>query len=347
MPRITMRMIAKEAGVSLMSVSLALRNRPGISPETRAQIKIIAERLGYQPDPVATELMTQVRAHRQRETEEVVAFVNTYRDPSIFHNYSELVAFFDGARERGAEYGYRVEEFQAHGNGMTPARLAGILKARGVRALLVGPRWLGEPELEMPWADFTSVVVGETVFGANLDRVCNHHVHAMATALRQMWRLGYRRIVACCGDAYEHDRDYEYLLGVDLFRREHPEPELCATYNLPVPWRPDLFEEFFGRHRPDAVVCQSTHPCEWIEQWSRRTGAHCGFACLNLSGEEWSGIDQHSFSIGECAMDQLRLRLLRGVRGTVATPQTVLIKGTWVEGDSTRPVGAAVRAGGG
>jgi len=49
--------IAREAGVSKMSVSLALRNDPSISKETREKVQEISNRLGYIPNRVAKGLV--------------------------------------------------------------------------------------------------------------------------------------------------------------------------------------------------------------------------------------------------------------------------------------------------
>ena len=46
--RVTLNHVAQESGVSLATVSLVLRNRPGISSETRARVLEAVERLGYQ-----------------------------------------------------------------------------------------------------------------------------------------------------------------------------------------------------------------------------------------------------------------------------------------------------------
>lgn len=46
--RITLSDIAQESGVSPATVSLVLRNRPGISSETRQKVLEVVERLGYQ-----------------------------------------------------------------------------------------------------------------------------------------------------------------------------------------------------------------------------------------------------------------------------------------------------------
>ena len=55
-----MKQIAKELGVSVSSVSLVMNNRDHgrIKPTTAKQIRQTAERLGYQPTPLARSLRT-------------------------------------------------------------------------------------------------------------------------------------------------------------------------------------------------------------------------------------------------------------------------------------------------
>ncbi|PJF39796.1 MAG: hypothetical protein CUN55_13570 [Phototrophicales bacterium] len=47
--KITLRDIAKEAGVSLSTVSQVLNNRPNVAPQTRQHVLKVAEELGYRP----------------------------------------------------------------------------------------------------------------------------------------------------------------------------------------------------------------------------------------------------------------------------------------------------------
>jgi LacI family transcriptional regulator len=56
--RVTMADVAREAGVSLMTVSRAINNRDGISEATRTRIHEIIERLGYRPSEIARSLVT-------------------------------------------------------------------------------------------------------------------------------------------------------------------------------------------------------------------------------------------------------------------------------------------------
>lgn len=50
--KVTITDIAQESGVSPATVSLVLRNRPGVSDETRARVIEIAEKIGYQVKPI-------------------------------------------------------------------------------------------------------------------------------------------------------------------------------------------------------------------------------------------------------------------------------------------------------
>jgi DNA-binding LacI/PurR family transcriptional regulator len=47
--RTTMAKIAERSGVSLSTVSLALRDRPGVGPDTRQRVLEVARNLGYIP----------------------------------------------------------------------------------------------------------------------------------------------------------------------------------------------------------------------------------------------------------------------------------------------------------
>src|SRR5215218_7812513 len=57
--RITMADVAREAGVSLMTVSRALNDKDGISEATRLRIQEVIERMGYRPSSIARGLVTK------------------------------------------------------------------------------------------------------------------------------------------------------------------------------------------------------------------------------------------------------------------------------------------------
>ncbi len=60
--RLTIEDVAVAAGVSVATVSRALRGLPNVTPSTRQRVRAVADRLQYHPDPAATRLAAG-RAH--------------------------------------------------------------------------------------------------------------------------------------------------------------------------------------------------------------------------------------------------------------------------------------------
>ena len=56
--RISIRDVAREAGVSVTTVSHALNDKGRLHPETRARVRDVAQRLGYRPNPAARSLVS-------------------------------------------------------------------------------------------------------------------------------------------------------------------------------------------------------------------------------------------------------------------------------------------------
>lgn len=59
--KVTIKDIAREAGVSLGSVHLAMNDKPGVSEATRRKIKKIAEEMDYKPNILASNLKRETR----------------------------------------------------------------------------------------------------------------------------------------------------------------------------------------------------------------------------------------------------------------------------------------------
>jgi DNA-binding LacI/PurR family transcriptional regulator len=57
--RITMADVARQVGVSIMTVSRAVNGKDGISDETRLQVLEVIKTLGYRPSGIARSLATQ------------------------------------------------------------------------------------------------------------------------------------------------------------------------------------------------------------------------------------------------------------------------------------------------
>lgn len=56
--RVSIRDVAREAGVSVTTVSHALNGKGRLNPETRQRVREVADRLGYRPNPAARSLVS-------------------------------------------------------------------------------------------------------------------------------------------------------------------------------------------------------------------------------------------------------------------------------------------------
>lgn len=74
--------IARKAGVTTATVSLALRRHPSIPERTRARIREIADRLGYRPDPQFAKLMAYMRARHPAAAAAPLALLTFHPEPS-------------------------------------------------------------------------------------------------------------------------------------------------------------------------------------------------------------------------------------------------------------------------
>src|SRR5471032_574858 len=95
--RVTLRDLAKKIGVSHTTVSLALRNHPSINPARRQQIKRLAEKEGYRPDPFLSALSVYRLQKRPASFHSTLAWVNRWNPPQSLRRLKEFDAYWRGA----------------------------------------------------------------------------------------------------------------------------------------------------------------------------------------------------------------------------------------------------------
>src|SRR3954469_24928240 len=104
---VTLKDIAREAGVSLMTVSRALRKHASVSPETQSKIERVAKELGYRPNPLISALMSYRRAGKAPHSHSVLAFVTSFPTRDGWKTRKIYQEFFQGALECADRHGYR------------------------------------------------------------------------------------------------------------------------------------------------------------------------------------------------------------------------------------------------
>ncbi len=86
--RVSIRDVAREAGVSATTVSHALNDKGRLNPETRRKVREVADRLGYRPNPAARSLVSG-------RTKLIAAMASLPEEPRVefsdFGYYTELI----------------------------------------------------------------------------------------------------------------------------------------------------------------------------------------------------------------------------------------------------------------
>jgi LacI family transcriptional regulator len=339
--RPTMKDIAAKAGVHYTTVSLAFRNHPSIPERTRQRIRRIAEEIGYRPDPVLSSLIAYRRDLRVPQLRSVLAWATNHPTRSGWRSTRVFVEYFEGARERAQQLGYRLEEFWLREGGMSTARAGQILLARGIRGLILAPQPAAGTELALEWTRFAVVTIGFSLAAPRLSLVANHQFDSMLKLMREVAARDYQRPGLVLPREIDRRVNHSWLGGFLAAQAEWP-----ATAHVP-PFLPETFEEAAFRswraaHRPDCIVT----PTREVERLLRAEGAidpaRLGLAFPSVTPDEpaFSGIDEKSRRIGAAAVDLLSGLLHRNETGLPGAPQRVLIEGTWQEGTTLRPARA-------
>ena len=332
--RVSLSDIARAAGVSEMTVSRALRAHPEVSIATRAKVAALAGQMGYAPDPRLSKMMSYLRDARRGAPGENLAFLWLDAQRSEVEQQPYLQLLIDGARERARTLGFGLEFFFLSEPGLTPRRLGRILEARGCHGVILSPLLSSlEFKLELDWDRFATVVVGRGQVGPALHRVSPDHYQGMALAMKELARLGCRRIALCSGSGSLARQDHRWDAS---FAAHHP-LGLAAAAEFMLVGDSITFpamQRWLRRTRPDAVLFHGVPSTREVIAGLRKIVPGLVVASLDWIPGLWEptvgGINQRYDVMGINAVDLVTAQVLRNERGLPGNPKLVMGEGNWV-----------------
>ena len=332
-----MQQIADEAGVSHMAVSLALRNSPKISPPTAARIRVIAERLGYRPNPLVSALMTQLRHSKEVKKPSTLAYVTAYPTIDGWKRPGPFLEFFEGAQARAEALGYTLEEWWLRQPGMSAQRFCDILYTRNIHGLLIAPLPPGGVEIKLDWPKFAASSIGYSVTAPPIHRASNDQYGTITLALRELTRLGYRRIGLAIADENDARVKRNWSAGMLVYQQSVPFTERIPSLLATGPFSKE-FAGWFQQHKPQVVLSLASQCPRVMQDLGCRIPRDAGFAHLALSAsdKDWAGVNQNSELVGAAAIDLIDAQLRRNERDVPQFPKTLLVQGQWVPGPTVR-----------
>lgn len=182
--------LAARAGVSVMTVSKALRDKPDVSAATKARIKLLAQELGYVPNSSAQGL-------RSRTTKLFGLAVSSMTNPI----FARVVLAIE---ERAYELGYDV--LLAHTLNIPEREEAAIRKflARRVDGIFISPVYRMSAEApiyqELAARRVPTILLGHLApFCSQFCNVETDDVVASYTATQHLLKFGHKRIAFFSG----------------------------------------------------------------------------------------------------------------------------------------------------
>lgn len=336
----SLRLIAEATGVSRMTVSLALRNHPSIPESNRKRIQKVAREMGWKPNPIVSDLMSQLRLVTREANPVRIALVSNHVQGKSWRDYPTHMAYYKGAKERAEALGFELEEFPLFKDGMNERRLSQILWTRGIEGLIVFPI-LGSPgtfKLSMRWDRFVCSTIAFSLSTPILHRSCVNHTSLAMRAVQEACRLGYRRPGLAMEAHQDHRSGHLFLAGYLAACNRQIQPENRIPPLITNDWTEDTFRRWFKDNKPDVVLSIDRPIIDWIERAGCRVPEQIGYISLDLNESMGpiSGMLQNSEQVGAAALDMVVAGLRHHERGIPKHPRTVLIEGAWKSGSTTR-----------
>ena len=244
--RISLKDLAQELGVSIATVSRALRSSPEIGQEMQERVKELARRLHYRPNPFAQSL--------RKEAPRVIGVVV----PNLVTHY--YAAVLDGIEEEAAKSGYSVISANTHEQ--TDAEVKAIdnfisLHVEGIIACLSQNTTDYSHFEEISQMDIPLVFFGRTCLSDKFSSVTANGDVAAQEATQHLIDTGSRRIAFIGGPNHldmVRRRKHGYLEAL----RENRIPidrDLVVCDRFDYDWALEATIRLLqSENRPDAIL---------------------------------------------------------------------------------------------
>jgi DNA-binding LacI/PurR family transcriptional regulator len=336
--RITMRDVAHELGLSHVTVSAVLRNRPGASDATRKRVIQKAKAMGYVPDPMLSALSLYRKSSRDAPIQATLAWINQWPQPEQLRKHKEFDLYWTGAKRTAKRLGFQLEEFTL--KELPIHRLDKILKTRHIQGLLLSPVPLRElPEWQtFPWTDYATVCLSRNILTPKTHVVTSSQTANTMLTFDRIRKLGYQRIGFIC----EFWRTRYFGMGYSWAQQNLPQdqqlPPLILNPDATPEQRMKALEQWIRKTNPDAIITDDDQHPYMLKELGYRIPEDIGLATTSIHDTPIdAGINQNPEEIG-CAAVRILVSLLNEQKfGLPEIVNEMLIEGRWVDGSMLPP----------
>lgn len=335
--------LAREAGVTKMTVSRVLNDRPHVSADAKAKVLSAVEKLGYRKNNLVSTVMTQVVRSRSVDYHTPIVFLCDAFTQKLDRKNRSMQMLYQGAREQARKYGFGFEVMYYRDGSLTPKRINQILESRNIQAVAVNVSYRPSSEpLSLNWERLVAATCwGRLYEPANLSQVMPDIPRALRTCFSQLAGRGYQRLGVIMHPDFNNvtsEFTYTTLLryqeGIPKKNRLIP---LLADFEV----KPETILRWVKEQKPDVIMSFNTSHAKFLREGGYRIPEDLGFFVLSLWQPELiSGVLIQREILGQHLINLLVQKLLAQEFGIPQSPLRLMFAPAWNEGTTLRPVQA-------
>ncbi len=323
--RASLQSVSRIAGVSAMTVSRVLNDRPYVRTEVRERVLAAANQCNYRPDPELRKLMSNLRTRRVRRVQARLGMIVEAAQSSS-HYRKELLS---GARRRAEELGFALETVCLEELCENPQAVLRVLHNRGIEGLLLTPTANKQRFARVGrWAEFSVVAATYMVSSPEFDLVVHNHFRNMELICQALDDHGFQRIGLAIPKMID-ELTHRHLSGsFGVFHLDSDRVMLPVLRHSNSADRKAEFKEWYERVHPDSIIVGSGEIAQWVVDRSGLAIPKSIPVVPALNRGPWPfGIDLVPNLMGSTASEVLARMLEHGQKGIPEHPTVTMVGG--------------------
>lgn len=280
---VTMRDVARLAGVSITTVSHVVNSTRSVAPETRTRVLDAIEHTGYTGDAIARSLVTG-------GTRSLGVAISLVANPY----FASLLAAIE---HETTQSGYTLVLADTHDEPAAEQAAVRTLRSRRVDGLILtpSPRASGTVLPELRQLGIPVVLLDRLTTSQDVDQVGPENVYATSGLVRHLADLGHRRIGMISGAeglATTSERVLGYRLGLGRSRLQWDPALVASGSSAAAPAAAALGSLLDLANPPTAVVAGNNTMLSGVLHECRRRGVRVGadLAVVGYDDVEWADL---------------------------------------------------------
>ena len=335
----TIRSIARQLGLSVATVSEALRDSAQVKPATKARVVKAAAAVGYERNPLLGATFSALRQGRHQGFSGTLALVDCAQD-----GRTELMLFHRevarGAETRARELGFKTDVFWIGraAPALSITRLNYVLRARGIAGVIFLPFDQRQDFRSFDFTQLSAVSMDHRLINPQLHTIQPDHYLSMRRCLETLTERGYRRIGLCLEARKDARVDHKWSSGfLSYFRLNDQKLAVPPLIESTVDKK--SFNVWFKRYRPDIIISHAQAITGWLEELSMRVPQDTGFFRINVTERSTpcAGLNLQPDRLGATAVEAVVGMLHRREHGVPRFPNSISIDAVFMDGPTLRP----------